>query len=372
MRRNERGVSLIILVIAIVLMAVLVAVGVVLVINNDNTKEIINKRNKVELTERQIEILEKEGLPTEYEELDSKYKKGIVNIENSLTYLEDKYPSRTFEYIGYFLNDEYNYLTARTKSDEGYEVGVTVRSYEDGTFIDNCEFVFSRDKHIDIVLDEAEQLLNNKKEECVRAYVDLYPDWDELNFYIFVNSDVVNEENYSKFVDDIEIFLNEKNYKGVHRVLLVDKDNFEYMTRYNYENSFTDCIQNQQIIIKESNNETTVTDETTSDNLNETPNLVLEISEFTKSYLDVKDLSANTIVSDVSRLTTDNEIVIVRTGYEYDEATEYANSLGDYLTEEDIQNAKIAIVRYKRDENGAASHEYAIYITIEEGIMSIE
>ena len=94
------------------------------------------------------------------------------------------------------------------------------------------------------------ETLNNKKEECVRAYVDLYPGWDELNFYIFVNGDVVSEENYSKFVDNIEKFLNEKNYKGIHRVLLVEKENFEYMTKYNYENSFTDYIQHKQIIIK--------------------------------------------------------------------------------------------------------------------------
>lgn len=250
MKRNERGISLIILVIAIALMVALVAVGIILVMNNDNAKEIFNKTNKVVLTERQIEILEKEGLPTEYEELDSKYKKGIVNIEKSLTYLENKYPDKTFEYIGYFLKNEYNYLTARTKCDEGYEVGVTVRSFEDGTFIDNCEFVFSRDKHIDVVLEESELLLKNKKEECVRAYVSLYPDWDELNFYIFVNGDVVSQENYLKFVDDIEKVLNEKDYKGIHRVLLVEKENFEYMTKYNYDHSFTDCIQQKQIIIK--------------------------------------------------------------------------------------------------------------------------
>lgn len=54
----------------------------------------------VVLTDRQKEILEAGGLPTDYEELSLSQKGAIVAIEELLTYLEEKY-NIEFTYLGY-------------------------------------------------------------------------------------------------------------------------------------------------------------------------------------------------------------------------------------------------------------------------------
>ena len=55
----------------------------------------------VELTERQKEILEKEGLPTDYYELEGLQQDAISKIEKCFQYLDDTYPDDTFTYYYY-------------------------------------------------------------------------------------------------------------------------------------------------------------------------------------------------------------------------------------------------------------------------------
>lgn len=50
------------------------------------------------LTQRQEELLEEMGLPTEYDSLTDSQKNAITSIEDCLTYLEDKYHEE-FRYL---------------------------------------------------------------------------------------------------------------------------------------------------------------------------------------------------------------------------------------------------------------------------------
>lgn len=59
--------------------------------------EITTADNSV-LTERQKKILQKEGLPTDIDELTSIQKSGIMHIENAFLYLDEKYPGVEFEF----------------------------------------------------------------------------------------------------------------------------------------------------------------------------------------------------------------------------------------------------------------------------------
>ncbi len=56
---------------------------------------------KVVLTERQKAILEKEGLPTDYYELEGQQQDAITRIELCLDYLDRTYPDDTFTYLSY-------------------------------------------------------------------------------------------------------------------------------------------------------------------------------------------------------------------------------------------------------------------------------
>ena len=53
------------------------------------------------LNERQKQILEKEGFPTDYEALPLSKKIAIEAIEDMLGYLEGQYPGEPFEFMGY-------------------------------------------------------------------------------------------------------------------------------------------------------------------------------------------------------------------------------------------------------------------------------
>lgn len=61
------------------------------------------KEKTVMLNERQKKILEKENLPTVYEELNSKQRQAILACEELFGYLEETYPEEHFEYNCYFF-----------------------------------------------------------------------------------------------------------------------------------------------------------------------------------------------------------------------------------------------------------------------------
>ena len=70
--------------------------------NNSNESKNITLKSKPELVlnERQKEILEEVGLPTDAEKLDSSQQEAIIAIDEMLTAVEKKY-NRSFSYSGY-------------------------------------------------------------------------------------------------------------------------------------------------------------------------------------------------------------------------------------------------------------------------------
>ncbi len=68
---------------------------------------------KVVLTERQKAILEKEGLPTDYYELEGQQQDAITRIELCLDYLDRTYPDDTFTYLSY---EGFGFMSGRSPS----------------------------------------------------------------------------------------------------------------------------------------------------------------------------------------------------------------------------------------------------------------
>ena len=88
-----------------------------------------------ELTQRQIDLLEEMGLPTDYDRLTDTQKNAITSIEAFLTYLEDKYQEE-FCYLSYAeagaLEEEH--LEAYPASGTPADVVTVYRTYEDGEY----------------------------------------------------------------------------------------------------------------------------------------------------------------------------------------------------------------------------------------------
>ena len=88
-----------------------------------------------ELTQRQIDLLEEMGLPTDYDRLTDTQKNAITSIEALLTYLEDKYQEE-FCYLSYAeagaLEEEH--LEAYPASGTPADVVTVYRTYEDGEY----------------------------------------------------------------------------------------------------------------------------------------------------------------------------------------------------------------------------------------------
>lgn len=104
---------------------------------------------KVELNERQCEILWSMDLPADWDELGYKQRESIVAIEEMLEYLEAKY-NKTFIYAGYrypdaLFNDE-EALLAYAEGDDPDTQCFTVTRTEDG-FEDSYDWVLLAPKY---------------------------------------------------------------------------------------------------------------------------------------------------------------------------------------------------------------------------------
>ncbi|MEE0964805.1 MAG: hypothetical protein U0L73_11435 [Ruminococcus bromii] len=89
----------------LILILTIAAVGVLFIdthsayyIGNKNTSSV---QSEYILSDRQKSILQKEGLPTDYDSLSLTQKVSIEAIEDMFTYLDMRYPDEKFEFSGY-------------------------------------------------------------------------------------------------------------------------------------------------------------------------------------------------------------------------------------------------------------------------------
>lgn len=128
--------------------------------NNEQSDNTIIYSDDYQLSDRQKNLLEAMGMPTDFSELDKAQKHSIQRIEQMLCYLENKYDK---EFI-YYAYDDPAYLASEKlwayAKDEGRSNTVTVRVDKDGSFLDDYEGIG--------VVAYAEKKVNN----YVREYFD--------------------------------------------------------------------------------------------------------------------------------------------------------------------------------------------------------
>lgn len=199
----------------------------------------------IELTPRQIAILEEQGLPGDYNELDMAQKSAIESIESLLCYLEETY-EESFCYLGYVsgLSGEREHLFAYPANGTEEEK-ITVYRY-----IDNGTVVFEDN----YALVKARPLYEQTVEELVSEYVDarcfvvfsdmLSAESGELSeenvrlkaaaaTYVFIDEKNCTQETYEQLVQACEAWLKD-NFHGESeniRLLLTKQEEVYLITR---------------------------------------------------------------------------------------------------------------------------------------------
>lgn len=104
-RKKKMIIGLLICLGALILILTIVAVGVLFIDTHSayyvGNKDTSTVQSEYILSDRQKSILQKEGLPTDYDSLSLTQKAGIEAIEDMFTYLDMRYPDETFEFSGY-------------------------------------------------------------------------------------------------------------------------------------------------------------------------------------------------------------------------------------------------------------------------------
>lgn len=139
----------------------------------------------IELNDRQKQILAKEGLPQDYQQLDNTSKDVIVKVEQCFDYMDEKYPDIEFEYVTFILrgiSGGRERTVVYDKADKRKRPVSIFMDYSDG------EYQFT-DTYMMSVVDS-----DNYAEE-VKAYIlSKYPDaelfvYDELDPSDYIEGD---------------------------------------------------------------------------------------------------------------------------------------------------------------------------------------
>lgn len=194
---------------------------------------------KVELNERQCEILWSMDLPAEWDELTLRQQESIVAIEEMLEYLEDKY-DKEFVYAGYrypdpLFNDEES-LLAYAKGDDPDTQTISVTRTEDG-FEDTYDWVLLAPKY---QAEMEEKLAPILEGQTYKMYTELTGVKDgkvtaaDVNIYIeSVDLDVSN-----KLMDNIVNTLSDEASVDVIRMYRFSDRITSNMNKKNYEDCF--------------------------------------------------------------------------------------------------------------------------------------
>lgn len=195
------------------------------------------------LNKRQIDILKKENLPTNYEQLNTSQKSSIEAIERLFCYLDKKYPYEQFSYKGYVSNKspmDNEHLSVYSQ----YGVVTVYRNNENNKSIitddyNNVKISFEYssiiDKYISGFID------NNRFAVETKAYVSknkkhsVFYSNASINLYL---NETITKKKYIKVLNNTIDYLS-KNVKGIVSVnfYLTKKAKFDYYC-YKEDESF--------------------------------------------------------------------------------------------------------------------------------------
>lgn len=234
-----------------------------------------NKVAELVLNDRQKEILEEVGLPTDVEELTYMQKRDIIAIDEMLTAMEEKY-NCSFSYAGYVAPGllEYEHLIAYpsdgARSFDSFEVRKV--EGENGTeYEDDYMLVAIRDDFSEYLTDITSQVFHT---ESVKAFAEVtrttlteVPSDERMyngavgsSNYIYIDSASINSEELQTYVDELEKVLYENELYGISQIICLKENEIENLNEYNYSfydisDSYIDWKEISVQSYKEENND---------------------------------------------------------------------------------------------------------------------
>lgn len=234
------------------LMILIVVVGVSGCGMEQNKMELkkANMYANVELTQRQKNILEEQGLSTEVNDLTVIQIKSIIAIEEILSYLENKY-DKSFVYVGYTPASslEQESLRACISGGDPQFDSFDVKRTEDG-YEDDYMLVAIRDDYTNYI----EELLKSElKNESLRLFAQIYtteltelPE-DKEDYLetvsswkaVFMYLPEKEEAQMTQCAQEIEQILRSKKIKYDCEVVFLKENILHELTAYNYMDYLT-------------------------------------------------------------------------------------------------------------------------------------
>ena len=243
--------------------------------SSDESKNItLKSKPELVLNERQKEILEEVGLPTDAEKLDSSQQEAIIAIDEMLTEIEKKY-NTSFSYAGYIAPGplEHEELIAYpTEGSSGDTFSVTrIKKngkyvYEDEYVNDVIEPIFEEyvlkyceaELGVDNVKvysmvtkikDEDSIITNIKKGEIPLKEEDI--DFNISGYScIFVDGEKITEEVYDSFISNYKEWMTEHEIGHSSQFILLKAGNIGNVTEYNY----TDYLSTEYYLCRDFQN----------------------------------------------------------------------------------------------------------------------
>lgn len=207
------------------------------------------------LNDWQKKVLEAQGLPTEYDELDVSQKIAIRRMYEMKKYLDDKY-GMEFEYAGYIpaglMEKEQFFAYSKELGTDGGRNYVTVRTNDKGEFTDDYVSATLRDKFEKMYNDFVQDYFRSDKAVVFISHFECdYEDISEMNdvFYdckihgqnqIFISDELCNAEKFKHFTVDYYKWLYQKGIYGNTRITVIYDRDFDSITFDNYTDFYDD------------------------------------------------------------------------------------------------------------------------------------
>lgn len=201
----------------------------------------------IQLTPRQIEILQREGLPTDISKLTQRQKKSIKDIEEMLQYAENKY-GIPFIYVDYTAEKELEsgVLTAYPSGSLKKRDIFSIRRGSDGGFEDTYNNLIVRDKYEEMLHDKIKEMVNGNFKSYAQitetalqqAPLDIQDCVNTVKAKCWIFVEEKTNDDCDNIVDFIISWMNTNKIKGSIYILSVTDGILQEIT----EENFTDYL----------------------------------------------------------------------------------------------------------------------------------
>lgn len=224
--------------------------------SSDHLTETDNKgAEEMVLTERQQSILEKQNLPTTFEDLNESQKKAIIAIEEMFCYLDETYDV-SFEYLGYRPESAIDKETLIVYPSDGVSADSVSVVRVDGVCTDDYANLYYRDNYELMLRSYFEQSAAHVEVFSDIAEVVLPCDENNLRASISATSGIYLVGNEGFDLDQLahefgDWYAGESN--GIScsfSIYLVSEDTYWSLTRYNRTNYDESVISRINITVR--------------------------------------------------------------------------------------------------------------------------